>query len=720
MTVHTAAAAAVDPTVLGVLGETFASGFFEVPEASALNRMARGARRHLEAADLAPWDGASLYPAGPHSVWQQGAAVCFHYSHSLVWDRGVLARLAQEHPEAAATLTATAQFLADYPMVGTAIPPEFRLGGAGFTHSIPHFGRLCREGLAGYEERLAGHLATALRRGDEPRVQFCQALQDVLAGIGTWHRRSCQRLRAAVATGAAERTRQRLLAALEQVPMAPARSFYEAVVATNLIFYLDGCDSLGRLDQDLNEYLEADLAAGRIDLDEAVALVRLLWQNVDANSGWNVALGGSTAAGEPADNVLTRVCLRAARGLRRPNLALRLRRDSAEETWDLALDTIASGCGLPALYNDEAYLAALRQAHLNLRPDDVAHFAFGGCTETMVHGRSNVGSLDAGINLPYHLSRVLAAHLATAPDFAALMAAYQDEIGTAVGRLAAGVCADQESKARCQPQPLRSLWIDDCLDSGIEYNAGGARYNWSVINVGGLANVADSLAAVRTLVYERAEVSGAQLLAALQADFADAEPLRRRLAACPRFGNDDPRADDLAATVATGVFTELRRYAPWRGGRFLPACLMFVTYADAGAGVMATPDGRAAGAPIADSAGPVQGRDRSGPTAMLRSVTRIQHDLAPGTLVVNIRFGREAFATPAARGRLKQLIRTYFDLGGMQLQVNVVDQEVLRQALAHPEQYADLVVRMGGYSEYFTRLSPALQRSLLERTEHQA
>jgi formate C-acetyltransferase len=144
---------------------------------------------------------------------------------------------------------------------------------------------------------------------------------------------------------------------------------------------------------------------------------------------------------------------------------------------------------------------------------------------------------------------------------------------------------------------------------------------------------------------------------------------------------------------------------------------MFVTYAWAGEGVMATPDGRFAGTPIADSAGPVQGRDRSGPTALVRSLSRIEHHLAPGTLVVNVRFLKDVFA-PGSRDRLKALIRTYFELGGMQLQINVVDQQVLEDAIAHPERHQDLIVRVGGYSEYFNRLSPALQRSVLERTAH--
>ncbi|MEW6756301.1 MAG: pyruvate formate lyase family protein, partial [Candidatus Latescibacterota bacterium] len=687
----------------------------------------RGLRRHLEQRPAPPWQGQALYPSGPFSLWGSGSAVYFHYSHSLCWDRAGLARLRAEHPEARDCLEALEAFLAGHYMVGTEVPPEFRLGGDGFTHSIPHYGRVCGEGLDGYAARIRAGLQASRGRGDDERAAFYEALEDLLLGVRAWHRRCAAAVRAAAApaegaggpAGSAwEATRQRLLAALERVPLAPARSFYEALVCTNWIFYLDGCDSLGRIDQELGPYYERDVTSGRLDAEEGRRLVRLLWENVDANSGWNAAIGGSTAEGGPAYNALTRVCLQAARRIRRPNLALRVRRDMPDLVWDEVLETLASGCGLPALYSEEAYLAALQEAHLGLRAEDLPEFAFGGCTETMVHGRSNVGSLDAGINLPEILSQVLEAQLERATDFDALFAAYRGALCQAIARLTAGVSRDQELKARHQPQPVRSLLIDDCIDEGVEYNAGGARHHWSVVNVGGLANVADSLAAVQKLVYQERSVSPDELLAALRTDFAGHQALRRRLEACPRFGNDEPEADALACQVAQIVFGELRRYAPWRGGRFLPACLMFVTYAGAGEHVPATPDGRRAGTPIADSAGPVQGRDRRGPTAMLRSVARLPQQMAPGTLVVNARFARDMFTSAEQRQRLRQLIRGYFDLGGLQLQVNVVDQAVLRDALEHPERHEDLIVRVGGYSEYFHRLSRALQESILERTEH--
>ena len=706
----------IDPQVLAELGEVFASGFFEAPGAPPVLRMARAVRRHLEQVPVPAWGGQDLYPAGAYSIWARDKVVFFTFSHSMGYNRSRLEVLRAEHPEHAGVLDALDAAMSAYFKVGSEIPQQFWVGGDGYTHSIPNYGRIIREGLSSYGDRIAERLLQARDQDDRNRVAFHEAMQDVLAGIAAFHRR-CLEAAAALDPGSGAGGGE-ALRALERVPLEPARTFYEGLVSENFIFYLDGCDSLGRFDQDLGELYERDLADGRLTAEDGERLVRQMWENVDANSGWNTALGGSLPDGSPAYNRLTLACLRAAKAIRRPNLALRVRRDMPEGLFDAALDTIASGCGLPALYNEEGYLSALRGFHLNIQDEDLVDFAFGGCTETMVHGKSNVGSLDAGLNLVAILAETLEQELVGAERFEALVEAFKDDVRAAIARLTDGVSRDQALKAQHQPQPVRSLLIDNCIDAGQEYNAGGARYNWSVINVGGLANVVDSLSAIRTLVFEQGEITGAELLAAMREDFVGYEILLKRIQGCPRFGNDRSDADALAADLSGAVFGEFQRYAPWRGGKFLPGCLMFTTYARAGEAVTATPDGRRAGEPIADSAGPVQGRDRSGPTALLNSVTKLAQGLAPGTLVVNARFARSMFDTRAQRNRLKGLIRTYFQNGGMQIQINVVDQAVLKDAIAHPERHEDLIVRIGGYSEYFNRLSPALKASVLERTEH--
>ncbi|MBM3211795.1 hypothetical protein FJZ33_06240, partial [Candidatus Poribacteria bacterium] len=554
---------------------------------------------------------------------------------------------------------------------------------------------------------------------DEYKVSFYLGLLDVLEGIKAWHTRILEMLKSLPKRDADfNKHLKDLITAFQQVPFQPARNFYEAVIAYNFVYYLDDCDNPGRIDQELFPYYENDLVSGLINHEKGVKLVRCFWENVDANSGWSAGIGGTSSTGEAGYNELTIICLEAARKIRRPNLQLHVRKDMPQEVWEAALDTVATGCGLPALYNEEGFLTALREAHLGIKEEDLGLYNGGGCTETMIHGCSNVGSLDAGINLPLILVQTLNEHLADSGSFDDLMREYKEDVGYVIWEIVKNVNADQDIKSKLRPQPMRSLLIDDCIDNGLEFNAGGARYNWSVINVAGLANVIDSMSALQEVVFEEKEKTGAEVLEILKRNYEGEEVFRRRLGKCPRFGNDSPKADNIAKDIANFVFREFLAYAPWRGGKFLASCLMFVTYADAGVPVSATPDGRLAGSPLADSAGPVQGRDRKGPTAMLKSVSSIPHYLAPGTLVINARFMKEFFITQEGRDKIQDLIKTYFEMGGMQIQINVVDQKVLKDAIEHPEKYQDLIIRIGGYSEYFNRLSSALKQTVLERIEH--
>jgi len=695
---------------LNELGEFFAAGFMEQGDAPIVLRMAHGIRNHLERSDPPPYDGEPLYPTGQRHLWNRGAAV-WHCYVLLRYhrDRCKQKRDAATTDEQRAALDALDQYWSAYPSAG------------GYTHSIPHFGRIAAEGLESYGTRIQAGLEAAQAAGDAERQSFYQAMAIVLKAVRDFHRRSISLLVSLrFDDSQKEANRQRLVDALKHVPFGPATSFYEAMAGTNFIFYLDGCDSVGRFDQDLWPAYAADLAEGRIDRATAVPLVRAFWQNIDTNNGWNVAIGGTREDGTDGSNELTLVAIEAARNIRRPNLALRLRRDTPDPVWDEALNTILTSAGLPALYCEENYAAALHEAHLNLRERDLHRFAFGGCTETMVSGLSNCGSLDHVMTIPAELETVLHQHLAESPDYDTFLGHFHDHLRRRVRQMTDEVSAWQRTKAEYHPQLIRSLLIDDCIENGREYNAGGARYCWSVVHVGGMANVIDSLAAVRELVFDKKELTAQELLDALKANFEGHELLRQRIERCPRFGNADPQADEFARELSAFVFGEFGRYAPWRGGRFLPSCLMFTTYANVGRPIGALPDGRLAGEPVADSAGAHQGRDVKGPTSLLNSVVCLDHCHAAGTLVVNIRLSKKMFDTAESRDKIKALIRSYFEMGGMQIQVNVVDQDVLRDAIAHPDRHRDLIIRVGGYSEYFVRLGEALQRSVLLRTEHEA
>ncbi len=714
-----------DPRALRALGEHFAAGYFEEPEASPVLRWSRAVRRRFENRTPGEYDGGLLYPCGGNVPVGGAREDCLLVpSYSFTWglnEEGIAAAL-RETDDAATRETLEALRDAMREQHGRLCFPAspHTVGGNGYTHSVPHYGRVTREGLNEHGRRIEAGLAEARARGDQAKTEFYLGMQDVLEGVRAWVARLREYLRRYAARGdfGDKSPAERLAEALERVPFEPARSFHEAVVAYNLVYYMDDCDNPGRIDQELQPFYEADLAAGRITRQEAAALIAAFADTVKAVAGWSAAIGGTREDGEAGYNDVTLMCLESAHGRFRPSYELRVRRDMPEEVWEAALDAVATGAGNPAFYNEEGYLASLREADLGLTEADATWWNGGGCTETMVHGRSNVGSLEAGLNTALVFAATMRRHLATAPSFEAFAAQVKADLAWTIGEVVADVNRYLEAKAMWLPQPMRSLLIDDCLDTGVEFNAGGARYNWSVVNIAGLSNVIDSLAAVREVVFETGEIGAAELLAVLEADFAGHEALRRRLMRCPRFGNDDPGADDLAADLAGFVFEEFLRRRPWRGGRFLPSVIMFATYAQAGAPVGATPDGRQAGEPLGDSIGPVQGRDTHGPTAMLKSVAGLPLHLAAGTPILNMRLPKGLFRSREERAKLRDLIATFFELGGLQLQLSVVDRAELEDALEHPERHGDLIVRIGGYSEYFVRLSPELQRSVLERTEH--
>ncbi len=214
------------------------------------------------------------------------------------------------------------------------------------------------------------------------------------------------------------------------------------------------------------------------------------------------------------------------------------------------------------------------------------------------------------------------------------------------------------------------------------------------------------------------EITPSGLLSCLRQNFVGNEPIRQRLLTCAKFGNDLEPVDSLAVEIASFVYQELLSHPCQRGGHFLPSHIMFETFGYAGKQVGASPDGRSAFEPLADSVGPVQGRDRKGPTAMLNSVARLPLHLAAGTPVLNMRFSKRGLAKMESRRNLRSLVETYFSMGGMQLQVSVLDRDELVDALEHPDRHEDLIVRIGGYSTYFNWLSDDLKQEVIKRTEY--
>jgi pyruvate-formate lyase len=707
------AAMSLESALLMRLGQHTLAGFYEEKNAPIFSRTARALRRYCEHAVIPAYSGTPLFPSGGCNLWTLAPkqAVVYSYSSGLVGVESVLAELADasDDPSERQMLAGIVCDVRTY--TTNPMSTKFSLGGRGYTHSIINYGRVLAEGLDGYRMRVEEHSQGT--RGTSSL--FHSALLDTLGGLLALHGACRDSLKAAAPLNDEAR---KLSAAFEHIPRKPARSFHEAMAAFNLLWYIDGADSIGRFDQFMYPYYKADTERGAITDGEAKRLLVEFWKNMDAMSGWHMILGGSDGNGKAAYNDLTTLCLETIGGFRRPNAGIRVREDMPSGLWDRVFDTIGSGAGNPALYNESAYADAIPEL-TGVEGMDAAEFAYGGCTELMFHGMSNVGSLDAGINLIEVLDGTIKAKLMGAASFEEFLQCYMDDLALNVDEMLGEIDLNQEYKARFRPLPIRTLFIDDCIDCGMEYNAGGARYNGSVVNIGGLANAVNSLFAIQRLFDGNLGIAKDAFMEMLAADWRGYDGMLAKVKRLERYGNNLPTVDAIAVDLSTFVFDRITAWQCWRGkGFFLPACLMFVTFVNEGRDVDATPDGRARSSPIADSIGPMQGTDRDGPTSMLLSVAKLPQCKAIGTLVLNMRLPKIVFETPDARMKLRTLIQTYFELGGLQIQFTVVDGAALRDAIDHPENYESLVVRIGGYTEYFNRLTVELKEEVLKRTAH--
>ncbi|MGD2207434.1 MAG: pyruvate formate lyase family protein, partial [Anaerolineae bacterium] len=297
--------------------------------------------------------------------------------------------------------------------------------------------------------------------------------------------------------------------------------------------------------------------------------------------------------------------------------------------------------------------------------------------------------------------------------------AYRRQVAYLVGLMVGALDVLAEVHAEFKPKPFISATTGDCLERGLDLTWGGARYNFTGLQGIGSATVGDSLAALDTLVFREERVRMDELLAALDADFEGHEPLRQLLInRAPTYGNDDEAADRFTRLAAEIYCQEVEKHLNPRGGRYQPGLYSVTTHVALGLAVGATPDGRQAGAPLSQGISPVQGRDRRGPTAAMKSAARLNHALVSNGSAFNQKLNPAFLRSGKGPETLAGLLNGYFQLGGMQLQWDLVDNEMLRAAQQRPEDYCDLIVRVSGYSAHFTDLERVVQDDIIARMEH--
>lgn len=611
---------------------------------------------------------------------------------------------------------------------------------AGVSHVTPDY-------VAVLERGFEGLLADAESARREARDDEARAFLDAAAIAARAAVDFGERWRAHCASEAARETRPDRAAELREladvfarVPARPARSFREAVQSIFLAHVMVHQESFqhgvsfGRLDRILEPFYARDLAAGRITRAEAVEILACFlgkaaellplfnemateyFSGLSSASG--ITLGGVDAEGRDATSETSFLVLDAydQMRLRQPNLHLRVHPGSDPALLARAHEVMKAGGGMPAFFNDATIVPALERSAVATA--DARDYAIVGCVEWGVPRKSFPAAGAAFLSLPAALDDAMRT-LADPASIDEVAAAVRREVERTVADAVAGNDAIERAHALYRPTPFLSLLVQGCVASGRDVTAGGAVYDSTGMQGVGVADVADSLAAIEQVVFRERRCTWLELRRALDHDFVEDPGLLARLRErVPKYGQDRGAAEAWARAVADHYCDTVRRHTNPRGGPYLPGFWTMTTHVGFGRRLGALPSGRRAGAPLADGLSPANGADRDGPTASLSACARASGPGVANGLCVNEKVDPWVTGGEGGTRLLVALTQGGFAAGGMQVQYNVVDPRVLLDAKAHPERHRDLVVRISGYSAYFCDLTPAMQDDLIARTLH--
>ena len=539
----------------------------------------------------------------------------------------------------------------------------------------------------------------------------------------------------------------------------PAQSFHEAVQSLWFLFVVLHMESNassfspGRMDQYLYPYYQKDIEKGIISKQEALEILECLWLKFNQivylrnqhsakyfagfPIGFNIAIGGIDENGCDIYNELSLLLLKAQYhlGLPQPNLSVRLNKNSSHELIQEAIKVVAKGSGMPQFFNDEAIVNSMIK-DLGIEEKDARNYAIVGCVELTTHG-NNLGWSDAAM---FNLNKALEltmnhgkclltnepigldlGSIETYESFEDLENAFQKQIDYFIEKMMKAEIVVEKAHQDCLPTAFLSTVIDSCLEKGVDVTRGGAKYNLSGIQMIQIANLADSLAAIKVLVYDEKMITRHELLEALQADFKGYEIIQTMLLnKVPKYGNDVKWVDELGAKWA-GYFRErMKDYTNYRGGLYHTGMYTVSAHVPMGENVGASPDGRNALTPLADGGmSPVYGRDMAGPTAVLKSVSRMKDSYTTNGGLLNMKFLPEFFKTETGMMKFENFLRAFVDLKIPHIQFNVVRREDLLDAKLHPEQHRSLTIRVAGYTAYFVELAGKLQDEIIERTAYE-
>ena len=624
-------------------------------------------------------------------------------------------------------------------------------------------GKIYRKGMLDFKQDILRSLEAldllndpeAFAKREELRAMDIAA--DALIRFGERHSEKARELAAEESDPLRKAELEKIAEVCERVPAHAPRDFREALqyywfVHLGVITELNGWDSFnpGRLDQHLYPFYQKGLDEGTLNEGQARELLQAFWVKFNnqpappkvgvtaEESGTYtdfalINLGGVKEDGSDGVNDLSYLILDVIEEMRilQPSSMVQISKKNPDRFLKRALKIVKTGFGQPSIFNTDVIVQELMRQGKSV--EDARNGGASGCVESGAFGKENY-TLTGYFNLPKVLEITLhngvdpltgkAIGIATGDprefgSFEELMEAFRKQVRHFVDIKIEGNNIIERLYAEHIPAPFLSLLIDDCIARGKDYHDGGPRYNTTYIQGVGLGSISDTLVSIKHNVFDRERLSMARLLDVLDKDFEDEEPLRQQLLnKTPKYGNDDDYADDVMREIFEVYYDAVNGRPNTKGGAYRINLLPTTVHVYFGRMLGASADGRRAHQPLSEGISPVQGSDRHGPTAVVKSAAKIDHARTGGTLL-NQKFNPQLLEDEEGIDNLTHLVRSYFSMDGHHIQMNVVTADTLRDAQQQPEKYRDLIVRVAGYSDYFCDLNPDLQNEIIRRTEHQ-
>ena len=641
---------------------------------------------------------------------------------------------------------------------------------AGDAHLAVNYERILSEGLEGYKKRVQICLEK-LDLTDPDSIDkyvFYKAVLIVIQAVDDFAKRYSKLAKELAMKQEDEKRKEELIEIsriCSQVPYKPATSFYEAIQAVwfiQLILQIESNGhslSYGRFDQYMYPYYKNDIENKKITEDQALELLTCLWiktltinkvrsQSHTLSSAGspmyqNVTIGGQTTDKQDAVNDLSFLVLKsvAQTRLTQPNLTVRYHAHLNQTFFDECIEVMKLGFGMPALNNDEVIIPSF--IHWGVKEEDAYNYSAIGCVETAVPGKWGYRCTGMSyINFPRVLLCVMNngvdlttnkrflkgyGYFKDMTSYEELMKAWDLSIREMTRYSVIVENAIDKASERDVPDVLCSALTDDCIARGKTIKEGGAVYDFiSGLQVG-IANMADSLCAIKELVFEQKKITSEQLWNAILDDFQSEENKQIQdmlIHDAPKYGNDQDEVDLLVVEAYASYLDEIKKYPNTRyhrgpiGGIRYGGTSSISANVGQGMGTMATPDGRNAYEPLAEGCSPAHNADKNGPTAVFKSVSKLPTEKITGGVLLNQKMAPQMLSTPESKQKLEMLIRAFFNrLHGYHVQYNIVSKETLIDAQIHPEKHKDLIVRVAGYSAFFNVLYKKTQDDIIGRTE---